>query len=459
MTERIEVAVVGSGPGGAVAACRLAEAGREVLVLEEGAPPPLGPDFAFSPEELETLYRHGGATVLLGRCPVAYAEGRAAGGGSEINSALYHRAPPGTFARWAERAGPSGLTEAALAPHAEAVERELGVTAREGPPTPAGKRLAAGASRLGFEAVPARRMAASGAGGERRSMSKTFLPRLAAAGGRLRCGARVDSLARESGRWVLRLAGGGRVEAGTVFLAGGALQTPALLRRSGLAPLAGRTLALHPTVKAVALFDDVVFDPAEPVAAEQVKPADRPWSLGCSVGTPAHLAVALAGRPETAELHRLWPRLAVYYAMTPSRGVGRVWTPPLLRDPVPSYRVSDSDLAALADGLAALAEILFAAGARRVWPTVAGLGPWTAPPGPLSLDPRAVSLMTVHLMASAPLGEDAARCPVDPFGRVRGADGLRVCDASLFGGPLGANPQGLVMALSRHVAASFLEGR
>ena len=37
---RCRVAVVGSGPGGAITACLLAEAGRDVLLLEEGAASP-----------------------------------------------------------------------------------------------------------------------------------------------------------------------------------------------------------------------------------------------------------------------------------------------------------------------------------------------------------------------------------------------------------------------------------
>ena len=39
-------------------------------------------------------YRNGGQTVALGRNKIAYVEGRCVGGGSEINSGLYHRTPP-----------------------------------------------------------------------------------------------------------------------------------------------------------------------------------------------------------------------------------------------------------------------------------------------------------------------------------------------------------------------------
>src|SRR6185503_598867 len=94
--------------------------------------------------------------------------------------------------------------------------------------------------------------------GERRSMSRTFLARARQAGARLSAGTRACRLRRGGGEWTVETeSAGGRAEvrADAVFLAAGAVQTPALLRRSGAGEGAGRTLALHPTIKVVARFD------------------------------------------------------------------------------------------------------------------------------------------------------------------------------------------------------------
>jgi choline dehydrogenase-like flavoprotein len=66
-----EIAVIGSGPGGAVAATLLAEAGHDVLLIEEGGD--LGLDSAphFSREEILQKYRNGGITVALGKAKIA----------------------------------------------------------------------------------------------------------------------------------------------------------------------------------------------------------------------------------------------------------------------------------------------------------------------------------------------------------------------------------------------------
>jgi choline dehydrogenase-like flavoprotein len=45
-------------------------------------------------------YRSGGVTVAMGSPKIAYAEGRCVGGGSEVNSGLYHRTPDDVLDAW-----------------------------------------------------------------------------------------------------------------------------------------------------------------------------------------------------------------------------------------------------------------------------------------------------------------------------------------------------------------------
>jgi len=97
---RADIVVIGSGPGGAIASALLAEAGRDVMLLEEGPFLPLASASHFSREEIVQKYRNGGLTVSMGRDKVAYVEGRCVGGGSEINRGLYHRTPPEVLDAW-----------------------------------------------------------------------------------------------------------------------------------------------------------------------------------------------------------------------------------------------------------------------------------------------------------------------------------------------------------------------
>ena len=123
--EECDVAIVGSGAGGAVAAAILAEAGLEVVVLEAG--PYM--DRRTYPDEplaaLAALYRDGGLTIAEGRPAIPTPVGRAVGGTTVINSGTCFRAPDQVLAGWAAEHGIEWATE--LDPEYEAAEEMLHV--------------------------------------------------------------------------------------------------------------------------------------------------------------------------------------------------------------------------------------------------------------------------------------------------------------------------------------------
>ena len=100
-----DVLIVGSGAGGATTAAILAEAGLDVIVVEEGPWVEQGSVVPFSLEQMDRQYRSGGVTVALGLPSIAYTEGRCAGGGTEVNSGLYRRPPAETLDRWRSEYG------------------------------------------------------------------------------------------------------------------------------------------------------------------------------------------------------------------------------------------------------------------------------------------------------------------------------------------------------------------
>ena len=88
-----DVVIVGSGAGGATMAAELAEAGLDVVVLEEGGYYTTRDFTAESSKMVSQLYRDGGATMALGDPPVLYQEGRVVGGSTVINGGMSWRTP------------------------------------------------------------------------------------------------------------------------------------------------------------------------------------------------------------------------------------------------------------------------------------------------------------------------------------------------------------------------------
>jgi choline dehydrogenase-like flavoprotein len=469
-----EILVVGSGPGGATTACLLAEAGRDVLIIEEGPHVPADAIEPFSRREMEIKYRNGGLTLAFGSTQVQYVEGRCVGGGSEVNSGLYHRTPPDILAEWRERFRVDALGEGDLRPHFEAIERDLSVSRLLGPAPPASLKLHEGATKLGWKSLEVPRwfsyaQVADGAGrGVKQTMTRTLVPRAVAAGARLLPQTRAVRIRRVAEKWEVladhESANGTprrlTLDSPTVFLACGAIQTPAVLIRSRLARGAGDTLHFHPTIKVVARFAEEVNRFGAEVPMHQVKEFAPRISLGCSISSYPYLKLAMLDYPDQfVEVDHDWRCLAIYYAMT-RVGRGTVRTVPWHHDPLVRYRLDRSDLATLAEALRFLARCLFAAGAEVLYPSVAGCPPLTSEEDlakiPDPLPPKRTNLMTIHLFSSCPMGEDRKRCVTDSFGRVHDVAGLRIADASLLPGPPGVNPQGSVMGIARRNAVQFL---
>ena len=210
--EDCDIAIVGSGAGGAVAATVLAEAGLDVLVLEAG--PYM--DRSTYPDEplaaLEAMYRDNGLTVAQGRPMIPLPMGRAVGGTTVINSGTCFRTPKHVLKNWQEQFGIDWANE--LEP--EFVQAEEMLDVRPVDVTLMGRNgqiAMEGAAALGLKGHPLSRNAgrcvkcsSCPLGCKRdakRAMHVSYLPRAVAAGARIRSGVDV----RECG---LRQRSGGR---------------------------------------------------------------------------------------------------------------------------------------------------------------------------------------------------------------------------------------------------------
>ena len=126
--------VVGSGFGGAVTACRLAEAGYRVLVLERGrrwspANFPRDPGDAWRWDQAHPERDNGWVDFRIFRS-MAVAQGAGVGGGSLIYANISLDADPATF----EQGWPPEITFGELAPYSAAVARTMNVQ-----PVPSGQ--------------------------------------------------------------------------------------------------------------------------------------------------------------------------------------------------------------------------------------------------------------------------------------------------------------------------------
>lgn len=474
---RCEIAVVGSGPGGSITACLLAEAGCDVLLIEEGPYLPLESCTPFSLDEMVQKYRNSGLTVAMGPPKIQYAEGQCVGGGSEVNSGLYYRTPVDILEKWRQEFEVEALNEDDLLPHFEVCEHDVNVCYMPGKPPAASLKLHEGATHLGWKSIEVPRWfrykepvkPTDVPKGTRQSMTKTFIPRALQAGCQLLANTKVQSIRYEGKKWLVKgyhspsnfPSRSLEIEAETVFIACGAVHTPALLRRSGITHNIGNSLQMHPTVKIIAQFPDQLNSADMGVPVHQVKEFAPKFSFGCSISSVPYLALGMNDHPQYLhEVNQHWQEMAIYYAMITGSGCGTVRCLPGYRDPLVRYRITDEDMINLSEGLRQLCLLLFEVGAIALYPSITNGSRLTDHMDlkqlPDSLSRKLTNLMTIHLFSSCPMGENKTICATDSFGKVHGFENLYVADASLLCTAPGVNPQGSIMAIARRNVLKFL---
>ena len=467
-----DVLVIGSGAGGATTAALVAEAGYDVLVVEEGKWIEQGAVAPFSLDQMDQQYRSGGVTVALGLPSIAYTEGRCAGGGTEVNSGLYRRPPTEVIERWRDRWNIEDLDPDDLLELAAEVEAAIHVVPLPGPATQASDMLRKGADALGWKHDESPRWMKYPDGnprhGQRQSMTRTYLPRAASAGARIITECRVDKLNLTHGRATsadVTLANGktGAIRFQQVFVCGGAIQTPAILQRSGLHRNIGKTLAVHPTVKLSARFADEL-NVSDDVPVHQVKEFAPDLSFGGSASHAGLVALSLLDQwSDFKGAIEQWRHMAVYYAAITSQGRGRVVSVPGFKDPVVTYRLTSRDRELLRSGLSRLALLLLEAGATEVYPSfrtapiIRGRGDLAATQSRFSANKA--SVMTVHLCSTVPLGENLDLCAANSHGLIHETKNVFVNDASLLPDAPGVNPQASVMAVALRNARHFIRNK
>ncbi len=470
-----DVVVVGSGAGGGTAAGVLAAAGLDVIVLEAG-------------DYHDERYFDGGEETgflnLYALAPQATAEGqigllagRGLGGGTVVNYTTSFRTPDHVRQEWADLGAKQFVTEeydAAL----DAVCGRLGVNTDHDRAAPRDAVLERGATALGWSsaAMPRNVLGCDqdvecgrcGMGcriGAKQSVAKTWLVDAAAAGARIYTGVTARRVTQAVGRatGVEAITADGHrvtVRARAVVAAAGAIQTPALLQRSGLRnPNVGNHLRLHPATAVWGLMDE----PVEPwVGAMQSRYVNDLTNLdGQGYGilfetapiTPAFGTGFINWRGADAfrqQMIELRHSLGVAVILRDRDSVGTVRTG---RDgePVVRYLLSDHDSEHLQQGLVGAARIAEAAGARRITtthhqtvgyqPGVSGsLTTFEADLRAAGTDPARLALAALHIMGSARMGGSPATSAVDPDGQTWDLPGLYVADGSCFPTSSGVNP-------------------
>jgi choline dehydrogenase-like flavoprotein len=493
--ESADVCIVGSGCGGGACAKVLAEAGKKIIVLEEGGYF-TSSDFDMTEQTAyQNLYqkRAGQATDDLS---VTVLQGKCVGGSSTVNWTTSLRTPDFVLEKWAKVFGIRGLSSKDLEPYFERIEKYLNIhTEPEENHNPNNRIILDGARKLGYRARATgrntrdcRKAGACGLGcpfDARLSVNVTYIPDAVKAGATVFANFRAlrinvtGNLKQVFGSVIDQSTNTPKtdfiIEAPVVIVAASAIHSPALLLRSGLANSSyevGRHLTFHLTSGLLGVYDKVVYPaggiPQSAMCDEFLnKNGDGGgfWIEAVPV-YPTLASLALPGFGyEHKELMRNYTHIGASIVLVKEiDSEGRVELNDYGRPSI-SYDIGTKDLEYMKQGLKTAAEIHFAAGAKRVMTLHSQKMEFTSL---RSIDERLanaqwgkneIALYSAHPLGTCRMAEHPLRSVVNSNCETHDINGLFVIDGSVTPTSLGVNPQMTILAIAEKSAEWIAENR
>ena len=515
MESAYDAVIVGSGFGGGITACRLAEQGWSVCVLERGRR--FGPgDYPDRPEQAPRMFWHarhnpGGMFDLRIMRDVAVMTGAGVGGGSLVYANVQLRAPDDVFD---DPAWPAAIDAATLRPYYDRTEDAL--DPQTTPAEPALPKIRAFDAMAAHAGLPSERLPiAVHFGADRHHpfsgafqqgcdnlgrcdigcprMSKntvdiTYVARAESHGAEvfpLHEALRLDPPAADGGAWRvafrdLQYGNDGEVRAPVLVLAAGSLGSTRLLlknrkRLPRLSPALGSRFSGNGDALSLAV------DPKEPDVAGARADFGPTMTSRIDLGDEQQLMVADGGLPSN-----FGGLLQIVRGIRAITGLGRVALQAknvAARAGLSDRQVTHRNMT-LSKRLQPIGDTLVflnigrdaADGRMRLTPlfgcfdirwskaasselfermrTMAGrLAEAAGATSFFALDAGPLGkFITVHPLGGCPMSDDPQRGVVDDHGKVHGYDGLYVLDGSIVPTSLGVNPSKTIAALAERGA-------
>jgi choline dehydrogenase-like flavoprotein len=502
MEIQADVVIVGTGAGGGTAAETFSKAGLSVVLLEAG---PLKTSSQFDMKErgaYRDLYQEGtgrgtkdGGMVIL--------QGRSVGGSTTVNWTTSFRTPPETLKFWAEHKGVSGCSVEEMAPYFDHMEKRLNIHKWPQAPNANNAMLRRASEKLGYAWETIHRnvrgclnLGYCGLGcpvDAKQSMLVTTIPVALDNKAKLVHRARVVRVLRDGdvvkGVEAEALTPNVRgttgqkitVRATRTVLAGGAMNTPAILLRSDVPdPHAriGKRTFLHPTTLTMGLYEESI-DPfygapqsiySDHFQWQNIHTGPVGFKLEVPPLQPAFAAAfyTAAGEEVTRSMDEL-DHTQCMIALTRDgfheESQGGVVELGNQGQPVLDYPINDYLLEGVRRAWNVMLEMQFATGAKSARPAHTQAKHYVswkeakAAVAELDVVPHKSKIGSAHVMGGCPMGDDPKQSVANCDGKYHHLDNLYIMDGSLFPTSIGANPQlsiyGLIYKLSSNLAKQF----
>ena len=476
-----KIVIIGSGAGGSVTAKILSEKGHEVLIVEEGQNFTDHKKVGLS-KNLDKWRNYGATPIFSNESIISYAEGKCVGGSTEINGALMWRTPDDVLDKWSKYFEIEDLDTNNMKKYFEEYEKEMTVNYQdENESNIASKKLIKAASILNWSTARVKRAQINCKNtnqcpigcptGAKRTMKKTYIQKALNNGADLLYNARAEKIKvdRNKAKKILIKNGLGKrfyISFKYLFVSAGPIQTPLLLKKSGINKYVGSNFFIHPNIKIAVKFDEKINASKGTMMTRQVNHFQKDgFTIGSSNYSPSYLSIFTSNFGEEGKKFlKDWKNVAMYISLLKVKGTGKINRIPFTDFPFITYKYHKDDKTLIKKSLKKMIQLFFTINAKQI------LTPLKEKPLINSIEEferiennenifSNLDISSVHGMSSCRMSGDPEKykTPLNGYGKLHGFENIYISDASIIPTSPGINPQETVATICMRNAYKFCE--
>ena len=445
--------VIGSGPGGAVTVNNLLKNKLQTLLIEQGYKTSI-PKTKHPATEFYHKWKYSGLSGAIGKYDLQFASAECYGGGSEINSGLYHEIDDLFIKKLINKNNVRNLTRSenewksitSSDNYEELNQRDKNLT----------NYFAQGSKALGWKYESIKKFFKSNGSAVKQSMTSTLLKEAEKSGLELLLGHKVKKISKDNDKWTITFSKSSKeISCKNLFLCCGTPYTLNLLKKSGIIPWSyNDNFHFHPMIKIVARFPSKVNHKInENVISSQITEFYPNYLFGNAASDIQFLKIsAIGNRIFSKDVDKNSEHMAILHS-TFTNGKCNFVKIPFIEEPIIIFKINQQEVQMVREGLLNLIKFAFKSGAEYIYildESKTRLENFDEAKIKNILENIKLSFSAVHLLGGINFGEKKenlfdsyGECKIDKY------KNLFINDSSLISENLLKNPQGAIMSIAK----------
>lgn len=454
--------IIGSGPSGAITAKKINERfPGEVLLIEKGSNFDL-PITKHPGDEFKKKWYRGGINASYFPNIIGYSAGFCFGGGSEINSGLFHEPDEEFLHRWRTEHKTLELDSSILSNHLCEIKT---LTSHPNSHSNFYKKFKY-TEKKDHEVEALNRFIDDK--GNKNSMSQNYLKDYLSKSGKVSLETEVLKIKKGKEKWEISVLKAGKkinIYCEFLFLCCGSIFTNDLLLKSKIIPKKKRKLLesfkFHPMIKYVGVYKEDMQKINDDVISLQNMSKYPKFIIGnASSSIQFLMAPFIKNKSLKDYIKKNWTKMKIFHT-TFSLGKGKIIRIPFFKDPFIFYFLNNREKNLMINSMKYSMEFIRDTDAEKVFL----MGNFKDPFIDLKNITNSLKkikkinlfqISSVHILGGVTMGE-GKNCIADSFGKVGNVDNLYVNDSSLINTNLLKNPQGTIMSIALRNVDHFLK--